>query len=94
MEITANQVHLKSWVNVPQNSDFPIQNLPFGIVSESATPQHKFVAVRIGDHVLNLAAMAEFGHAPNFCPTGVCHGASQCFVGGVVGPGVVGVVAH
>jgi fumarylacetoacetase len=62
MEITANQVHLKSWVHVPQNSDFPIQNLPFGIVSESATPQHKFVAVRIGDHVLNLAAMAEFGY--------------------------------
>ena len=62
MEITANQVHLKSWVNVPQNSDFPIQNLPFGIVSESATPQYKFVAVRIGDHVLNLAAMAEFGY--------------------------------
>jgi fumarylacetoacetase len=62
MEITANQVHLKSWVNVPQNSDFPIQNLPFGIVSEKATPQHKFVAVRIGDHVLNLAAMAEFGY--------------------------------
>ena len=62
MEITANQVHLKSWVDVPQNSDFPIQNLPFGIVSEKATPQDKFVAVRIGDHVLNLAAMAEFGY--------------------------------
>ena len=25
--------YLISWVNVPENSDFPIQNLPFGIYS-------------------------------------------------------------
>ena len=62
MQITANQAHLKSWVEVPAHSDFPIQNLPFGVVSESAKPAHKFVAVRIGDHVLNLAALADFGY--------------------------------
>lgn len=62
MQITANQAHLKSWVEVPAHSDFPIQNLPFGVVSESARPAHKFVAVRIGDHVLNLAALADFGY--------------------------------
>ena len=62
MQITANQAHLKSWVEVPAHSDFPIQNLPFGVVSESASPAHKFVAVRIGDHVLNLAVLAEFGY--------------------------------
>ena len=62
MQITANQAHLKSWVEVPVHSDFPIQNLPFGVVSESANPAHKFVAVRIGDHVLNLAALADFGY--------------------------------
>lgn len=62
MQITANQAHLKSWVEVPAQSDFPIQNLPFGVVSESARPAHKFVAVRIGDHVLNLAALADFGY--------------------------------
>jgi fumarylacetoacetase len=62
MQITANQAHLKSWVQVPAHSDFPIQNLPFGVVSESARPAHKFVAVRIGDHVLNLAALADFGY--------------------------------
>ena len=30
--IAANDPTLKSWVNVPQGSDFPIQNLPFGII--------------------------------------------------------------
>ena len=31
--INANDPKLKSWVEVPNNSDFPIQNLPFGIFS-------------------------------------------------------------
>jgi fumarylacetoacetase len=31
MEISANDPKLKSWVDVPAGSDFPIQNLPFGI---------------------------------------------------------------
>jgi fumarylacetoacetase len=29
--IKANNPKLKSWVEVPKDSDFPIQNLPFGI---------------------------------------------------------------
>jgi fumarylacetoacetase len=62
MQITANQAHLKSWVQVPENSDFPIQNLPFGVVSTLTHPEHKFVAVRIGDHVLNLATLANEGY--------------------------------
>jgi len=62
MQITANQAHLKSWVQVPENSDFPIQNLPFGVVSTLTHPEHKFVAVRIGDHVLNLATLAKEGY--------------------------------
>ena len=62
MQITANQAHLKSWVQVPENSDFPIQNLPFGVVSTLTHPEHKFVAVRIGDHVLNLATLVNEGY--------------------------------
>ena len=31
--IKANDPKLKSWVAVPEGSDFPIQNLPFGIYS-------------------------------------------------------------
>lgn len=31
MPISANDPHRKSWLDVPQNSDFPIQNIPFGV---------------------------------------------------------------
>ena len=36
MEIPANNPALKSWVDVPAHSDFPIQNLPFGIFEQNA----------------------------------------------------------
>jgi len=42
------------WIPVPEESDFPLENLPFGVVEpRSGTPR---VVVRIGDHVLDLAA--------------------------------------
>jgi fumarylacetoacetase len=31
MSITANDTKRKSWLEVPENSDFPIQNIPFGV---------------------------------------------------------------
>lgn len=55
--IEANDPNLKSWINIPENSDFPIQNLPFGIAGKPGSPPHP--AVRIGDHVLDLNAMAQ-----------------------------------
>lgn len=48
---------LKSWVEVPANSDFPIQNLPFGIFSTDG--KNTRVGVAIGDHVLDLSVLAE-----------------------------------
>lgn len=57
--IKANNPTLKSWIDIPENSDFPIQNIPFGIA------QHKndvFVASRIGDTVINLYKVAKLGH--------------------------------
>lgn len=33
MNIKANDPSLKSWIEVPEGSDFPIQNIPFGIFS-------------------------------------------------------------
>ena len=30
--IVANNPALTTWLSVPKNSDFPIQNIPFGIV--------------------------------------------------------------
>ncbi len=31
MPIKANDPTIKSWIPVPANSDFPIQNIPFGV---------------------------------------------------------------
>jgi fumarylacetoacetase len=51
---------LKSWVEVPANSDFPIQNLPFGIFSTNG--KNTRVGVAIGDQVLDLSVLAEEGY--------------------------------
>ncbi|MCE2864710.1 MAG: fumarylacetoacetase [Cryomorphaceae bacterium] len=60
MQITANNPELRSWISVAPDSEFPIQNLPFGIFE---TAQHgKRAGVRIGDFVLDLAQMAQFGY--------------------------------
>ena len=58
--IAANNPNLKSWVSVPENSDFPIQNLPFGIINSANLS--KRVAVRIGDYALDLKVLAELGY--------------------------------
>ena len=58
MEIAANNPNLKSWVEVPENSDFPIQNLPFGIFEKGG---HRQTGVAIGDKVVNLAGLQTHG---------------------------------
>lgn len=63
MEILANNPNLKSWVDVPANSDFPIQNLPFGIFkTDSLTPR---VGSRIGDFVIDLKTLFVLGYFEN-----------------------------
>jgi fumarylacetoacetase len=57
--ITANDPNLKSWVEVSRSSDFPIQNLPFGIFkTKYLTP---VAGVAIGDFVLDLVYLQENG---------------------------------
>lgn len=63
MNIVANNPNLKSWVEVPANSDFPIQNLPFGIFKTSQLKPR--VGVRIGDFVLDLKALFVLGYLEN-----------------------------
>ncbi|MEE9473896.1 MAG: fumarylacetoacetase [Acidimicrobiia bacterium] len=49
----------RSWVEIPEGSDFPIQNLPFGIFQRPGeTPR---MGVAIGDEVLDVAALAGAG---------------------------------
>lgn len=58
--IPANNPSLRSWVDVPAGSDFPIQNLPFGIFStDDRSPR---VGVAIGDQILDCEALAERGY--------------------------------
>lgn len=60
MQLRSNNPDRKSWVNIPENSDFTIQNLPFGIFSVEG--EEKRVGVAIGDHVLDLAALFDLGY--------------------------------
>ncbi|MBY0432811.1 MAG: fumarylacetoacetase [Cyclobacteriaceae bacterium] len=55
--INANSPELKSWVEVPPHSDFPIQNLPFGIFKTKYLPP--VAGVAIGEHVLDLVYLHE-----------------------------------
>ena len=56
--IRANNPKLSTWIPVPKNSDFPIQNIPFGI----CLINNKKVGVsRIGDSVINLSVLFEEG---------------------------------
>lgn len=50
----------KSWIEVEKESDFPLQNIPFGIIqpgNKSPRP-----ATRIGNTVIDLSVLADFGY--------------------------------
>jgi fumarylacetoacetase len=63
LELEANNSELTSWVDVPADSDFPIQNLPFGIFSGENGKRR--VGVAIGDDVLDLRALHVLGYLDN-----------------------------
>lgn len=58
--LTANDPNRKSWIDVPQDSDFPIQNIPFGVF----LPKDDFTTIgtRIGDMAIDLSAMHQLGY--------------------------------
>lgn len=49
-----NDFSVKSWVETPTNTDFPLQNLPFGVVSINGATKN---ATRIGDFAIDLDAL-------------------------------------
>jgi fumarylacetoacetase len=61
MEIYANQPQLTSWIEVSKDSDFPIQNLPFGIFSD-AISSTKRVGVALGNKVIDVYQLFELGY--------------------------------
>ncbi len=50
---------LRSWIPVPEHSDFPIQNLPFGVFRPSGETAR--VGMAIGNSVVDLAALDHEG---------------------------------
>lgn len=61
--IKANNPNLVSWVSVPENSDFPIQNLPLGVFKTDQLETR--VGVRIGDYILDLKTLHVLGYLEN-----------------------------
>jgi fumarylacetoacetase len=60
MPITANYTNRKSWLEVAPNSDFPIQNIPFGVflTKENVVT----VGTRIGDFAIDLGALQQLNY--------------------------------
>jgi fumarylacetoacetase len=75
--MTLNETHdpaRKSWIESANNptGDFPIQNLPLGVFSHSASDEPR-PGIAIGDQILDLAAAYELGLLPESVPQGaVC----------------------
>lgn len=59
----ANDPSLTSWISVSKDSDFPIQNIPFGTFkTEQLSPR---VGSRIGDKVIDLKTLFVLGYLDN-----------------------------
>jgi fumarylacetoacetase len=56
----ANDPRRKSWIEVPKNSDFPIQNIPFGVflTKEDVIT----IGTRIGDCAIDMGALQQLGY--------------------------------
>ena len=60
MNITANNPTRKTWLEVSKDSDFPIQNIPFGVFitkNDIIT-----IGTRIGDFAIDLGALHQLGY--------------------------------
>ena len=56
----ANNPDRKTWLTVPENSDFPIQNIPFGVflTKEDVIT----IGTRIGDFAIDMGALQQLGY--------------------------------
>lgn len=52
----------KSWVSYSADSEFPVENLPYGVFHKSGEDASKArCATRVGDFVVDLAALEKAG---------------------------------
>jgi fumarylacetoacetase len=60
MILTANNPQRKSWLHVDKDSDFPIQNIPFGVFLTK--DDIITIGTRIGDYAIDLGALHQMGY--------------------------------
>ncbi len=60
MQIAANSPTRKSWLNVKEGSDFPIQNIPFGVFITK--DDIITIGTRIGEYAIDLGAFHQLGY--------------------------------
>lgn len=60
MQNLANNPDRKTWLEVPANSDFPIQNIPFGVFI--TTDDEITTGTRIGDTAIDLNDLQQLGY--------------------------------
>jgi len=58
--IKANDSNRKSWIEASKDSDFPIQNIPFGVFKKS--DNSICVGTRIGNHAIDLKALHKLNY--------------------------------
>lgn len=63
MDNKANDPKLSSWIPVKADSDFPLQNIPFGMYTDGKTDPHACSA--IGEYVVDLQKLHELGYFNN-----------------------------
>ena len=60
MSVKTNDPSKKTWLPVAPNSDFPIQNIPFGVFL--TRDDVITIGTRIGDHAIDLGALHQLGY--------------------------------
>ncbi len=60
MPHTTNNPAKRTWLSVPENSDFPIQNIPFGVFL--TRDDIITIGTRIGDYAIDLGALHQLGY--------------------------------
>ena len=61
--LSANNIDRKSWIKYESNSDFPIQNIPFGVFKTKDNEFH--VATIIGETIISLKNLEKNGFLNN-----------------------------
>lgn len=60
MSSEANNPSIKTWLHVRGNSDFPIQNIPYGVFL--TRDDIRTIGTRIGDYAIDLGALHQLGY--------------------------------